>query len=151
MTDEVSDLSQHYLDTIADIDRERTRLRRLLRGREARALNERPTKGNWSIIENVRHLLFAEQLHLGQFLREPSDFSALGMTGMTANKFARVGTASTTSVDVVFNEWDAVHRRVRAGLRSATGAEVDRALWRNHRHLRAHIALVERRLRQLGR
>src|SRR5690242_4184995 len=84
---------------LADVDAERARLRRLLRSKDAKILNARPANGDWSIIENVRHLLFAEQLHLGRFLPEKFEFSQLGTTGMRAKRFAAVGKAKTRDVD----------------------------------------------------
>lgn len=139
--------------TIADIDRERARPRRLLRSKAPQLLNRRSPNGDWSIAENVRHLLFAEQLHLGGFLSagfEWSRLGRLGTTGMRAKKFANVGTKATKDVDEVFAEWDAVHRRIRFALKSASGAGVEKALWRNHRHLGIHIDVIERLLRNAG-
>lgn len=133
---------------MTDIDRERVRLRRLLRSKDPKLLNRRPSIGNWSIVENVRHLLFAEQLHLGGFLPGGFEWSRLGMTGMTAKKFANVGKKATKDVDEVFAEWDAVHTPIRAAMKSAAGADVESALWRNHRHLRIHIDVIERLLRK---
>lgn len=135
---------------ISDIDRERARLRRMLRSKDPRVLNRRPPNGAWSIIENVRHLLFAEQLHLGNFLPEGFEWSRLGMTSMTAKRFADVGKHVTKDVDNVFAEWDALHRRIRRAMKSPSGADVERALWRNHRHLTIHISVIERLLRRFG-
>jgi DinB superfamily len=137
-----------YAAGIADIDRERARLRRLLRSKDPALLNRRPPNGAWSVVENVRHLLFAEQLHLGGFLFRRFEFSPLGMTGMTAKKYAMVGKKATRDVDEVFAEWDALHRPIRAAVKSATGPEVEKALWRNHMHLRIHIDVIERLLRR---
>lgn len=80
---------------MAEIDAERARLKRLLRAADPATLAAWPPNGDWSILENVRHLLFAEQLHLGGFLPGKVEFSPLGMTGMRAQKFAAVGTAAT--------------------------------------------------------
>jgi hypothetical protein len=143
-------MNRYYSARITDIDRERARLRRLLRGKDTRLLNRRPSNGDWSIVENVRHLLFAEQLHLGGFLAHGFEWSRLGMTAMTAKKFANVGTKATKDVDEVFAEWDALHRPIRAAMKSATGPGVEKALWRNHRHLNIHIDVIERLLRKIG-
>jgi DinB superfamily len=137
-----------YAASIADIDRERARLRLLLRSKAPGLLNRRPPNGAWSVVENVRHLLFAEQLHLGGFLPHHVEWSPLGVTGMTAKKYAMVGQRATGDVDEVFAEWDALHRPIRAAVKSATGPEVEKALWRNHMHLRIHIDVIERLLRR---
>jgi hypothetical protein len=131
---------------ISDIDRERARVRRLLRGKAADMLSRRPPNGAWSIVENVQHLLFAEQLHLGRFVPGLA-FSPLGMTGMKARRFAAVGTRAPRDIDEVFAEWDAAHRAIRKALRAADREAIEVALWRNHRHLRIHINLIERLLR----
>jgi hypothetical protein len=132
---------------MADVDRQRARLRRLVRGKDAKVLNERSSNGSWSIAENVRHLLFAEQLHLGGFLPEKVDWSPVGITGMTAKKFANVGKWPTKDIDEVFAAWDAVHGPIRRAMKSAIGPDVERALWRNHRHLRIHADVIEQLLR----
>ncbi len=110
-------------------------------------LKLRRPNGAWSIVENVRHLLFAEQLHLGGFLPGGFKWSPIGMTGMTAKKCADVGMKATNQVDEVFAEWEQVHKPIRAAMKSAAGARAEKALWRNHRHLRIHIQVIERLLR----
>ncbi len=133
--------------TMADIDREQARLRRLLRDADPAALDRRLPNGAWSILENVRHLLFAEQLHLGGVVTKKVQFSPLGMTGMRAQRFALVGSAQAPSLEDVLGEWAVIHRATRNALRSASGPEVDKALWGNHRHLRIHREVIERLLR----
>jgi len=133
---------------VTEIDRERARLRAMLRPKDAKILARRPANGDWSIVENVRHLLFAEQLHLGRFLPDAFEWSEIGLTGMTAKKFADVGTRPTNDIEKVFQEWDAVHEPIGNALESA-GDDVERALWRNHRHLGIHIRGIERLLRKL--
>jgi hypothetical protein len=133
---------------MADIDRERTRLKQLLRAADPATLAARPPNGDWSIIENVRHLLFAEQLHLGGFLARKTEWSPLGMTGMRAQKFALVGTADAPTIDEVLCAWDAIHRATRNAMKAASAPEVEKALWRNHRHLRIHREHIEKLLRR---
>jgi len=144
-------VTQQKAASIADIDRERARLRRLVRAHDPKVLNRRPPNGDWSILENVRHLLFAEQLHLGGFLPDGFEWSRLGLTSMTARRFADVGKRPTKHINEVFAAWDAVHRPIRAAIRSAAGPELERALWRNHRHLGIHIRVIEKSLRHAER
>ena len=40
-------------------------------------LAERRPSGEWSVVENVRHLLFAERLYLGRFLPDGFTWSGL--------------------------------------------------------------------------
>jgi DinB family protein len=134
---------------IAEIDRQRARLRKMLRSQDPRVLARRPTNGDWSIVENVRHLVFAEQLHLGGFLSDKVEWSRVGLTERTRPEFASVGTRPTNDVEKVFAEWDAIHIPIRKAMKSA-GGEIQRALWRNHRHLRIHTGVIEKMLRKLG-
>ena len=130
-----------YAATMADIDAARARLRRMLRSRDAAVLNRRPPNGDWSIVEQVRHLLFAEQAHLGAFLPGGFEWSPLGLT---ERRFGGVGKKASKDIDEVFAEWDAFHRRTRAAMKKAAGADAEKALWRNHRHLRIHTDVIER-------
>ena len=132
---------------IAEINRERARLRRLLRAKDVKTLVTRPPSGEWSIVENVRHLLFAEQLHLGKFLPEGFEWSGLGLTQFTGRQFVDVGKRPTRDVEKVFQEWDAIHKPIMRAVRFAPG-DVERALWRNHRHLGIHIRVIEKLLRR---
>ena len=132
---------------VTEIDRERRRLRTMLRSRDAKLLARHPDNGDWSIVENVRHLLFAEQLHLGRFLPNGFEWSRMGLTGMTARKFADVGTKPTDDVEKVFQEWDDVHTRIRKAVKLA-GGDVEKALSRNHRHLGIHVRMIEKLLRK---
>ncbi len=75
----------------------------------------RPPSGEWSVVENVRHLLFAEQLHLGKFLPEDVDWSKLGLVPDFAkdwDEFADVGTEPTDDAAEVIREWDTIHRLI---------------------------------------
>jgi hypothetical protein len=141
-------MSQQDIATyITGIDRKRARLRAMLRSKDPKLLAQRPANGNWSIVENVRHLLFAEQLHLGGFLPDRVGWSGLGLTGMTAKKFADVGKQPSNDVQKVFEAWDEVHKPIRKAVKSA-GGDIERALWRNDRHLRIHIDIIEKLLRK---
>lgn len=132
---------------VTEIDRERARLRRMLRSKDPTTLARRPANGDWSIVENVRHLLWAEQLHLGGFLPDGFEWSRLGMTAFKGRRFSDVGTEPTKDIEQVFEEWDAVHRPIRKAVKSAVG-DVEKALWGNHRHLGIHINIIEKLLRK---
>jgi hypothetical protein len=145
--------SAQHKATIGDIDGERARLRKMLRGKDAKMLNRRPPNGTWSIVEHVRHLLFAEQAHLGGFLPKGFEWSPMGEGGSAGRKLKEVGTRPSKDIGEVFAEWDRIHRPIRAAIRrlamkSARRAEAERALWGNHRHLNTHIVIIERLLQK---
>ena len=131
------------------IDRERARLRKLLLSRDPRILARRPASGDWSIVENVRHLLWAEQRHLGRFLPGRVEWSRVGLTAFRGKEFADVGTRPTKDVAKVLAEWDKVHTSIRKAVKAA-GGDVEQALDGNHRHLRYHIEIIERLLGTSG-
>ena len=65
--------------TLAAIDAQRSRLRELLLSADTSALAQRTSSGEWSPVENVRHLLFAEQLHFSQLLPEKQQWDSQGL------------------------------------------------------------------------
>ena len=141
-------LPESAVELLAQVDAEQRRLRDLLAGVDEATLAQRPANGKWSVLENVRHLLFAEQLHLGRFAPGNEPFSPLGLTpnNMNGPKFRDVGSAPPSSVEEVLNAWEATHAVTRA-LPDSDTAEVRKALNRNLRHLRAHTRVIERLLR----
>ena len=136
---------QDLAKLVAENDRERARLRRLLCSKDAKVLAKRPATGDWSIVENVRHLLWAEQRHLGRFLPDGFEWSRIGMTAFRGREFADVGTKPTRDIEKVFAEWDKIHKPIRKAVKSA-GGDVAKALWGNHKHLGFHINVIEKLL-----
>lgn len=137
------DSSSTLLETI---ETEHLRLFELLAGAAPARLAERPRTGRWSVVENVRHLIFAEQLHLGRLLEGGPQWCALGLPppGLQP-RFPMVGTP-TGSVDEVIAAWQRAHDPMRQLALNDT-REVRSALEKNLRHLRSHITVVERMLR----
>lgn len=133
------------LDGIEEAQRH---LRELLSGKDEPLLAERPSSGSWSVIENVRHLLFAEQLHLGRFIAGGQHWSSLGLTphNMRGPKFRLVGSRAPSSMGEALEAWEAVHASTRELAYEDTD-EVRKALKRNLRHLHAHSRVIERLLR----
>jgi hypothetical protein len=134
---------------LAQIEAEQDRLRDLLAARDPSLLARRPANGNWSVVENLRHLLFAEQLHLGRLLPEPPPFSPFGLTpdGLRDKPQLRpAGTRPSTDASEVLQAWAAAHAAIRRHLAADT-PELRRALHRHLRHLRTHLRLIERLLR----
>ena len=64
------------------------------------------------------------------------------------------GDAGTADIEKVLAEWDRIHRPIARAIRAVEKAPLNpdqkRALWRNHRHLRNHIKVIERLLRKLN-
>jgi hypothetical protein len=117
---------------------------------DASLVIQRPASGDWSALENVRHLLFAEQLHLGRLLPGGQTWSPIGLTphfvaGQAA--FRDVGTKPTEDVDEVLGAWDAVHTAT-AALLSDANEQVCRELQGNLNHLLFHVRIIESLLRE---
>ena len=132
----------HTAELIRRIDKARSSLAKLLRSQDQKTLAKRPPSGDWSIIENVRHLLFAEQLHLGKFLPDGVEWSRLGMSGRTGKAYVDVGKDATDDLEIVLKEWHALHRPIRKAVRGGD-AEVQKALAGNLFHLRRHIEAIK--------
>jgi len=103
------------------------------------------------VVETVRHLLFAEQLHLGRFVAGGQAWSPLGFTpeSMRAvRKLPPVETEPVPSLNAVLSAWASVHATTMMALAEEDGEEVVQALTRNLRHLRSHIGEIERMVRR---
>lgn len=132
------------------MDAEQDRLRALLAGRDPTVLSH-SANGTWSVIENLRHLLFVEQ-SLGRFTPDRVSFSPLGYPppGLWKHKqFSAFQFDATPSADEVLAAWDAAHAALRDSL-ACDDAEVRLALGKNIRHLRNHIRQIESALRVSG-
>jgi hypothetical protein len=133
---------------LTDIDRAQAGLRRLLRSAGRGGLTRRPAAGTWSVMENVRHLLFAEQAHLGRLLPLDRDVRALGrpleLPGQ--RRMSAVGGRAGEDIGDVLAAWSKLHRAVRTRC-VEPDAELARALQTNWRHLNAHVKVIERLLR----
>ncbi len=130
---------------IEDIDEARMSLSELLRSSDAAVLSQRPPSGEWSPIENVRHLLFAEQLHLGRFLPDGFTWSSLGLRPhFLANEeaFSQVGSEPPASIEALLAAWDTVHAPMREAVSGGT-EEMQKALEGNLGHTVFHVRIIE--------
>jgi hypothetical protein len=128
------------------IDAEQQRLRELLAGKDEAVLTTRPPNGNWSVLENVRHLIFAEQAHLGRFVPGGREWNRLALphtNGQGQRWFRDLGDQPTPSLAEVLEAWAAVHERIRA-VTEQDGENVRHGFAVNLRHLRTHIRVIER-------
>ena len=110
-------------ELIDQIDEARDALIAKLRGTPARELAQRPAPGEWSVVENVRHLLFAEQLHLGEFLPGRVTWSRTGLRTDGRKRPPEVGEEPTDDLEEVLAIWDEVHSAIRDAVRDADEAE----------------------------
>lgn len=104
--------------SLAAITDHQARLRALLERYEPGILATRPPSGDWSAIENVRHLITTAQHHLGPFVPGGLGWSQLGLPQGT-----HPDTNATTDVAAVLHEWDRVYAAAIHGL-DLTNAEL---------------------------
>lgn len=136
-------------EILADIDDARSALHRELSAIEPSRLRARPPSGEWSPLEHVRHLVFAEQHHFGPYLPRDFRWRAAGVpppnrTG--ERRLSPVGSDPATSIDEVFEAWAKVHAVVRARCVEPTD-ELAQKLLGNLSHMRLHIDAVHALLR----
>lgn len=134
-------------------DDAREHLARVVRQHLDLALAVQPKAGTWSVVDNLRHLLFAEQAHIGHLLSVPPAFSPLGLPppGMMGNK--RIGKAGTEPSDdavAILAAWDAAHREIQGSLPLDDPKFAPR-LEKHLKHLQLHTTLIERQLRKAQR
>jgi hypothetical protein len=131
---------------LAAMTEHEARLRTLLERFEPAALATRPPNGDWSAIENIRHVLYAEQHHLGRFAAGGLGLSHLGLP---QGKFPAItGNEPRTDLGAVFDEWERVHAAACAALDLAHPALGDQ-LPRLMRHQQSHGRLAARSLSQV--
>lgn len=138
---------------LAELEAEQARLRDLVAGKETALLAAKPRRvshGTWSVLEQLQHLLFAEQLHLGRFVPGGIAWHPFGAPpdGMRRQaRFSMLGQTPPTSAQEVLAAWAEIHDATRPFVAEG-GAPVLKALEGNLRHLRNHVRVIERLLRQ---
>ena len=140
-------------DLLAAIEAEQARLRDLLAGRDDTALAQRPPNGNWSVLENVQHLLFTEQGHLMDFVPDRPAWSPFAMRPASARMRQKLKMDEGTDppgIEPLLDEWQRVRRSMLPFLEGDSPG-LRRALGVNLRHLRGHIAIIEKILRAHAR
>jgi hypothetical protein len=122
------------------------RLRALLERFDRDVLATRPPTGDWAAIENIRHLLHAEQHHLGAFI--PGGLGRSPLALPQGRHTAVTGADPRTDPGVVFDEWERVHAAACARLDLTLPGLADQ-LPRLMRHQQAHGRLAARALSQV--
>jgi hypothetical protein len=126
-------------DLLRELNEAKATLYALLAAHDAEGVAVRPASGEWSVVENVRHLLYAEEKHLQKLIPD-FKWSRIGLPTAGLVRRAGAGTESTDDLAEVLAAWDAVHGKVRLDVLPAE--ETARALDRNLRHLRSHARAV---------
>ena len=140
-------------DTVAELldelDAQQATLRELLTGKDDALLAERPPSGKWSVLENLRHMLFAEQAHLGGLVPGGRQWSPVGYTPQMMLVVKRMGTdGSAPSVASVLAGWGSVHAATRAALQNyGNNPRLGDHLGAHLRHQQQHVLTIERLLR----
>jgi len=123
-------------------------LRRMLEPVELARLHQRPPSGEWSPMENVRHVIFAEQRHFSLYLKG-FRWSSVGVPPPSRvpgeTRLSPAGKPPNGTIDDVFDAWQKVHAVVRARCAEAPDGLV-RDLDGNFRHLILHARTIERLL-----
>jgi DinB family protein len=119
-------------------------LREMLAPIDPSRLRERPQSGEWSPMENLRHLIFAEQHHFSRYLKG-FRWSSVGVpppnkTG--ERRLSPAGSDPADTVDQVFEVWAKVHAVVRARCLEAPDG-LARELEGDLRHLALHARMIE--------
>jgi hypothetical protein len=139
-------------DLLDLIDEERRQLRTIVTTRSQAEVARRPQGGAWSILENLRHLIFAEQKHLGRYVPAGRQWSPLSYTPQTmreARKVLRGTDAPQPPLSEVLSAWDELHSQTAGAILEQDSPEVRAALSGNLKHLRAHVNVVRRLVRDI--
>ncbi len=111
-------------EVVARVEELRAAFRKRLCATDAGLLVMRPSADEWSALENVRHMLFAEDLYLNRFiLQNDKPLNWLGMLPdfmRSAQGFEDVGREPPSDLETVLAAWDAVHADMRAFLADLT-------------------------------
>lgn len=115
---------------IKRLDEVRGRFSDILRAADADSLITRPSTAKWSALENVRHLVFAEDLYLNRWiLRNDEPWNRLGLLPAFLARdpnYADVGSQPTDDLEAVLAAWEDINARVRTFVAGLTPEELHR-------------------------
>jgi hypothetical protein len=101
-----------------------------LRGADPALLSTRPDPENWSAIENLRHLIFAEDLYLNRWiLQNDEPWCKLGLRpAFLADdpRYADVGSQSSEDIETLLAAWEAIHTRMMSFVATVSAEELHR-------------------------
>jgi hypothetical protein len=102
----------------------------ILRSTEAGLLTTRPSPDQWSVVEIVRHLVFAEELYLNHWiLGNDQPWSRLGLlpTFLARDpEYAEVGSEPTDDLESVLHAWEAIHQTTQAYVAAVSARQLRR-------------------------
>ena len=135
---------------LQEFEAARSELRAKLRSIPAPVITQRGRRGQWSIYENVRHLLFAEQLHMGRLFGETPAWSPLGYTPESMRVLRKLPPPEDggPTLEDVWAEWDRIHRVTMRRLKAMPLGDYERAVTRHLGHFRSHVEEIEKVARQ---
>ncbi|MBN1935423.1 MAG: DinB family protein [Anaerolineae bacterium] len=111
-------------EVMARLEDLRARFRQTLYSVEPARLTARPKPEKWSAIENVRHLVFAEDMYLNRWLlRNDRPWTKLGLlpSFLADNPaFAEVSRQPSGNLEEILAAWDEIHAGMRAFLADLT-------------------------------
>lgn len=106
---------QAVIQRLADL---RTEFLAMLRASNPHDVTMRPAPDDWSALENVRHLLFAEQMYFYHWIQgrteELSDFGLLSVAVQDLPQYANVGKDASADIEQVLHAWEALHAEISA-------------------------------------
>jgi uncharacterized protein YjbI with pentapeptide repeats len=101
-----------------------------LRSTDPSRLSARPDPENWSAIENLRHLIFAEDLYLNRWLLQNNEpWCKLGLRpAFLADNpdYVEVGSQPSEDVEILLAAWEAIHSRMMAYVATVPAEELRR-------------------------
>jgi len=108
----------------------RAEFRAFLREADPALLAARPDPDNWSAIENLRHLIFAEDLYLNRWLlqnNEPWCKHGLRPAFLADNPdYAEVGSQPCEDIEQLLAAWESIHVRMMAFVATVSADELHR-------------------------
>ncbi|MGE3073566.1 MAG: DinB family protein [Dehalococcoidia bacterium] len=140
---------------MSSVEKAQTRLRAMVADQNDALLRRRPPNGTWSCVENVRHMVFAEQVHLGRFIPGGTEWISPELPPYTMadiRESKMVGGHGDVPIRAVLSAWQSLHGMTRVIAETDT-PEIRRAIGRHLKHQQQHIHRVEVLLRgqKLGR
>jgi uncharacterized damage-inducible protein DinB len=124
----------------------RAAFRQRLRATDAELLATRPSANEWSALENVRHMLFAEDLYLNRLiLQNDRPWNKLGLLPdflQSRAGFEDVGREPSDKLEAVLAAWDDVHADMRAFLGDLTPERLQSPAWNLDGELRGTVGEV---------
>ena len=108
----------------------RAGFRTFLREANPALWSTRPDPENWSVIENLRHLIFAEDLYLNRWLLQNNEpWCKLGLRpAFLADNpnYAEVGSQPSEDIETLLAAWEAIHAHMMAFVATVSAEELHR-------------------------